>query len=197
MALRFKPPEEKNESQELLRQEQSRTAPRVGRSADQPSPAAVAGAAWRGAQGRQVKIYLLKDGKAQPVEVQVGITDGSKSEVSRRRAQGKRSDHHWHVEQRASQGQAGTGQSVPAGAAAPGFPMSELIRVEDVHKTYRMGDVEVPALRGINLTIAHGEFVAVMGSSGSGKSTFMNILGCLDRPNAGKYFLEGQEVGSL
>jgi putative ABC transport system ATP-binding protein len=75
--------------------------------------------------------------------------------------------------------------------------MSELIRVEDVHKTYRMGDVEVPALRGINLTIEHGEFVAVMGSSGSGKSTFMNILGCLDRPSAGKYFLEGHEVGSL
>jgi len=75
--------------------------------------------------------------------------------------------------------------------------MNELIRVEEVHKTYRMGDVEVPALRGINLTIAHGEFVAVMGSSGSGKSTFMNILGCLDRPSAGRYFLEGQEVGSL
>ncbi|HEX7231034.1 MAG TPA: ABC transporter ATP-binding protein [Candidatus Binatia bacterium] len=75
--------------------------------------------------------------------------------------------------------------------------MTELIRVEEVHKTYRMGDVEVPALRGINLTIAHGEFVAVMGSSGSGKSTFMNILGCLDRPSAGRYFLEGQEVGSL
>ena len=75
--------------------------------------------------------------------------------------------------------------------------MSELIRAEDVHKTYRMGDVEVPALRGINLTIAHDEFVAVMGASGSGKSTFMNILGCLDRPSAGKYFLEGQEVGSL
>ena len=75
--------------------------------------------------------------------------------------------------------------------------MSELIRVEDVHKTYRMGDVEVPALRGINLSIAQGEFVAVMGSSGSGKSTLMNILGCLDRPNTGKYFLEGHEVGSL
>jgi putative ABC transport system ATP-binding protein len=75
--------------------------------------------------------------------------------------------------------------------------MSELIRVEHLHKVYRMGDVEVPALRGVDLTIARGEFVAVMGSSGSGKSTFMNILGCLDRPTAGKYFLEGQEVGSL
>ncbi|HEY7218070.1 MAG TPA: ABC transporter ATP-binding protein [Candidatus Binatia bacterium] len=75
--------------------------------------------------------------------------------------------------------------------------MSELIRVENLHKIYRMGDVEVPALRGINLSIQRSEFVAVMGSSGSGKSTFMNILGCLDRPTDGKYFLEGQEVGSL
>jgi putative ABC transport system ATP-binding protein len=75
--------------------------------------------------------------------------------------------------------------------------MSEVIRVENLHKTYRMGDVEVPALRGVNLTIERGEFVAVMGSSGSGKSTFMNILGCLDRPTQGKYFLEGEEVGSL
>ncbi len=75
--------------------------------------------------------------------------------------------------------------------------MSALIRVEDVHKTYRMGDIEVPALRGVNLTIERGEFVAVMGASGSGKSTFMNILGCLDRPSSGKYFLDGQEVGSL
>jgi len=75
--------------------------------------------------------------------------------------------------------------------------MSEVIRVENLHKIYSMGDVEVPALRGINLTIDGGEFVAVMGSSGSGKSTFMNILGCLDRPTRGKYFLEGEEVGSL
>jgi len=75
--------------------------------------------------------------------------------------------------------------------------MSELIRVQDLQKIYRMGDVEVPALRGINLTIERGEFVAVMGSSGSGKSTFMNILGCLDRPTSGQYWLEGEEVASL
>ncbi|MBM2804575.1 MAG: Macrolide export ATP-binding/permease protein MacB [Deltaproteobacteria bacterium] len=75
--------------------------------------------------------------------------------------------------------------------------MSELIRVENLHKIYRMGDVEVPALCGVNLTVERGEFVAVMGSSGSGKSTFMNILGCLDRPTSGKYWLEGEEVGSL
>jgi putative ABC transport system ATP-binding protein len=75
--------------------------------------------------------------------------------------------------------------------------MSEVIRVENLYKTYRMGDVEVPALRGVNLRIDRGEFVGVMGASGSGKSTFMNIVGCLDRPTAGRYFLEGREVGSL
>jgi putative ABC transport system ATP-binding protein len=75
--------------------------------------------------------------------------------------------------------------------------MSAVIRVENLYKTYHMGDVEVPALRGVDLTIDLAEFVAVMGSSGSGKSTFMNILGCLDRPTRGRYFLEGQEVGSL
>ena len=75
--------------------------------------------------------------------------------------------------------------------------MSELIRVKELCKTYRMGEVEVPALRGVTLGIGRGEFVAVMGSSGSGKSTFMNILGCLDRPTSGKYFLDGDEVGAL
>ncbi|HWP56575.1 MAG TPA: ABC transporter ATP-binding protein [Candidatus Acidoferrales bacterium] len=74
---------------------------------------------------------------------------------------------------------------------------ADLIRVRDVHKTYRMGDVDVHALRGITLDIERGEFVAILGASGSGKSTFMNILGCLDRPTSGSYFLEGQEVGAL
>jgi putative ABC transport system ATP-binding protein len=72
-----------------------------------------------------------------------------------------------------------------------------LIRLEDAAKTYRMGDVEVHALRGVTLSIEQGEFTAVMGASGSGKSTLMNILGCLDRPSAGRYLLEGQEVSRL
>jgi len=75
--------------------------------------------------------------------------------------------------------------------------VEHLISVRDLHKVYKMGDIEIPALRGINLDIYRGEFVAVMGASGSGKSTFMNIVGCLDRPTHGTYFLEGQEVGSL
>lgn len=74
---------------------------------------------------------------------------------------------------------------------------TEVIRIRDLHKVYKMGDIEVAALCGINLTIQRGEFVAVMGASGSGKSTFMNIVGCLDRPTSGAYFLEGQDVSAL
>ena len=71
------------------------------------------------------------------------------------------------------------------------------IVVEDVHKYYELGDTRVHALRGVSLEIAGGEFVAVMGASGSGKSTFMNILGCLDSPSSGRYFLEGTDVSTL
>jgi macrolide transport system ATP-binding/permease protein len=72
-----------------------------------------------------------------------------------------------------------------------------VISVSDLHKTYQLGDLEVRALRGVNLTIERGEFVAIMGASGSGKSTLMNIIGCLDRPSAGRYLLEGVDVASL
>ena len=72
-----------------------------------------------------------------------------------------------------------------------------LIDIRDVTKVYKMGDVEVNALRGISLTIDEGEMVAIMGPSGSGKSTLMNILGCLDQPTGGLYLLDGVDVGSL
>jgi putative ABC transport system ATP-binding protein len=86
-----------------------------------------------------------------------------------------------------------------SGAAAQKRPGddSDVIRIRDLHKVYRMGDIEVEALRGINLAIQRGEFIAVTGASGSGKSTFMNILGCLDRPTSGEYFLEGEDVSTL
>ena len=69
-----------------------------------------------------------------------------------------------------------------------------VIRVENVHKYYDLGETRVHALRGVSVLIGRGEFVAIMGASGSGKSTFMNMLGCLDRPSSGRYLLEGIDV---
>jgi putative ABC transport system ATP-binding protein len=75
--------------------------------------------------------------------------------------------------------------------------VNPLIRVEDAHRTYDLGETRVHALRGVSVEIEAGAFVAIMGASGSGKSTFMNMLGCLDRPSSGRYLLEGADVSTL
>ena len=88
-------------------------------------------------------------------------------------------------------------ESMPAinqSAMEPTTAEAAVIRVEDVHKYYELGETRVHALRGVSIEIQRGEFVAIMGASGSGKSTFMNLLGCLDRPSSGRYLLEGVDV---
>jgi putative ABC transport system ATP-binding protein len=78
---------------------------------------------------------------------------------------------------------------------APPSPATQcVLQIEDLHKYYELGETRVHALRGVTLQIERGEFVAIMGASGSGKSTFMNILGCLDKPSSGRYLLEGTDV---
>ena len=88
-------------------------------------------------------------------------------------------------------------QALPQTATADGIAPEPVIRLEDLHKVYVMGDNEVHALAGVSVAFSPGEFWAIMGPSGSGKSTMLNMLGCLDRPTRGRYYLEGRDIARL
>jgi ABC-type lipoprotein export system ATPase subunit len=75
--------------------------------------------------------------------------------------------------------------------------VNDLIELRNIHKTYHLGEIDLPVLKGVSLKVAKGELVTLMGASGSGKSTIMNILGCLDHPTSGEYWLDGREVSHL
>lgn len=77
------------------------------------------------------------------------------------------------------------------------FDSMEIVQVSDLHKSYRVGTMDVPVLRGISMTVRRGEIVALIGSSGSGKTTLMNIIGCLDRPTTGRFWFDGEDVSML
>lgn len=85
----------------------------------------------------------------------------------------------------------------PTLPTASGDPARQAVRLENVTKVYGVGETTVHALAGVNMTVRQGEYCAIMGASGSGKSTVMNVIGCLDRPTSGRYFLDGQDVASL
>ncbi|MDQ1368368.1 MAG: putative transport system ATP-binding protein, partial [Acidimicrobiaceae bacterium] len=87
--------------------------------------------------------------------------------------------------------------AAPADGAVSPQAHRRVIELRHIVKTYRMGEVEVQALQGVSLAVERGDFVAIMGASGSGKSTMMNIIGCLDVPSRGRYWLDGVDVRQL
>ena len=167
-------------------------------------------AALDGAPGRQTRVWVLENRKVTPVTITTGLSDGTWVEVAEGDLQA--GDRVITDEVRTAGAHSGSGSHSGGARRSAGRngphaslgmrspitrPMNTVIQIVGMTKTYVLGDIEVHALRGVDLTIERGEFLAVMGASGSGKSTLMNMLGCLDRPTSGRYILEGEDVAQL